>query len=253
MSIKVSDMVKTYDGSGDVSVWLAKVKLVISTQKLGDIATIVPLFLDGPAFAVYDQMEQADKKDGDKIQRCLLEAFSLNAFQAYDNFRRRSWMDNEPVDVFLSELRKLARLAGVESDDLLRCAFVVGLPSDVSSNLRASVNIKSTSLCVLVEQARVLMSERIGEFSCVAAQQINGSQRKKWQHNEIASSSHRREVSRDMKCFKCNENGHISRNCPKNKDITCFSCGKKGHYARHCVQGNDNGESHAPTTSPMHH
>ena len=148
-------------------------------------------------------------------------------------------MDGEPVDVYLSDLRRLARLAEIEDDGLLRCAFVVGLPTDVSSNLRASVKIKTTPLSVLVEQARTLMSERLAATACVAMQ------RREQRHG---ASNDNRYV--DISCFKCQERGHIARHCPKNKVFTCFKCGGKGHVSRNCIQGNDKGQLHAPATSP---
>ena len=129
-------------------------------KKIADLASIFPLYLDGPAFAVFDQMEEEKKKDTQEIERVLLDAFGMNAFQAYDNFRQRTLMSGEPVDVYLSELRRLARLAKVENDDLLRCAFVVGLPEDVWVQLRASVQIFKSSLSTIVVRARVLVAEK---------------------------------------------------------------------------------------------
>jgi hypothetical protein len=38
-------------------------------------------------------------------------------------------------------------------------------------------------------------------------------------------------------CHNCNEEGHISRNCPQNKESrkdTCYVCGSTGHFARNC-------------------
>ena len=57
-------------------------------------------------------------------------------------FFKRVWRD-EPVDVYMTELRKLARLAGNTSDKLLLRAFEVGLPSVVSHELRATTNIEN--------------------------------------------------------------------------------------------------------------
>ena len=76
------------------------------------------------------------------------------------------WRD-EPVDVYMTELRKLARLAGVTSDKLLLRAFVVGLPSVVSRKLRATANIKDITLAAVVECARALLLELV-ENPCAA-------------------------------------------------------------------------------------
>ncbi|KAJ8914430.1 hypothetical protein NQ315_017526 [Exocentrus adspersus] len=48
-----------------------------------------------------------------------------------------------------------------------------------------------------------------------------------------------------VKCFKCNQEGHIANRCTnkvddKSKNITCFKCNGKGHYARDCSKVSNN-------------
>ena len=41
----------------------------------------------------------------------------------------------------------------------------------------------------------------------------------------------------ERRCYVCNENGHIARNCPLNvtrTSVTCFSCGQEGHISPNC-------------------
>lgn len=47
-------------------------------------------------------------------------------------------------------------------------------------------------------------------------------------------------------CYVCNEEGHISRECPQNENAggagfgsgpACYQCGKPGHIARNCRSG----------------
>ena len=52
MSLKVTDVLNRYRGEGDVSVWLKQAQLAKSLLKLKELAEVIPLFLDGPAFAV---------------------------------------------------------------------------------------------------------------------------------------------------------------------------------------------------------
>ena len=47
---------------------------------------LIPLYLEGPAFAVYEQLDEEIKENADEIERVLLEAFSLNMFTHTINF-----------------------------------------------------------------------------------------------------------------------------------------------------------------------
>lgn len=153
--------IRSFNGSAEVASWLKKVKLIAKVKKITKLAAFVPLFLEEPAFAVYDKPSDASKDDGEEIEKSLLAAFEHNKFAAYDLFRQRSWMAGEAVDVFLAEFLRLARLAEVESEELICRAFVCGLPSDDSSTLRAGARIFKEDLPAVVKKARVLMDKRI--------------------------------------------------------------------------------------------
>ena len=237
-----SDLVRPFDGSAEVSSWLKKVKLVAKLKKINKLAAFIPLFLEGPAFAVYDQLPDASKDDDEEIERALLAAFGHNKFAAYDMFRQRSWMAGEAVDVFLSDLRRLARLAEVESEELICRAFVCGLPSDVSSNLRAGARISKEDLPTIVERARVLMDERI-QGAMVALRRGKVPQQGD------------RDTRKKIECYTCGGN-HFARFCKykKRTPVTCWRCDAEGHIARNCPrpygQGNGLGELPAPVASP---
>ena len=68
----------------------------------------------------------------------------------------------------MADLRRLASLAGIESDDLIKCAFVVGLPPDVSSQLRTFAQIQKLPLSDIANQARILLAEGVYGRAMVA-------------------------------------------------------------------------------------
>ena len=71
----------------------------------------------------------------------------------------------------------------------------------------------SLELVEIVEKARMLMRTGVNF------------------HTEHAA----RATSRVIICHACNNEGHISRNCPS-KDLSkpCFKCGQTGYFARMC-------------------
>ena len=160
-NIKLTDVVRPFDGTSCVIEWLEKFELITKLKKTEDLHIVLPMFLEGNALAVYTELSENQKKDVKDIKGALRNAFSVNPFQAYEQFTKRVWRD-EPVDVYMTELRKLARIAGVGSDELLLRAFVTGLPDVVSRELRAMSEIETLALPNVVDRARALMSDPSG-------------------------------------------------------------------------------------------
>ena len=206
-----SEYLRPFDGSNDVATWIKKAELVARIKKEEDEAAFIALHLEGMAFKVFEQMKEEDQQDAKAIKQRLRNAFGQNKFAAYDTFRQRSWCPGEAVDAYMSDLRRLAGLAGIESEELIRCAFICGLPGDVSSQLRASARISEDSLSTIIETSRVLMDTRVhGAF--------------------VAARRNDRLLRQNLKCFECGGDHHV-RFC-KHKPIICWRCEKKGHIAR---------------------
>ena len=70
-----SDMVKPFNGKGDIDAWITKVELVF-----------IPLYLEGGALAIYMEMNNADKLVASEIEAKPREAYSDSLFVAYGKF-----------------------------------------------------------------------------------------------------------------------------------------------------------------------
>ena len=158
MSLKVTDVLNRFNGDGDVSIWLKQAHLAKSLLKLKDLAVVIPLFLDGPAFAVYDQLKEEEKRDADKIELALRTAFACDKFLAYDEFRNRQWKNGESVDVYLTDLKRLAHLANIdgENEEIIKLSFVMELPNKVSAQLRATPKNDTLDLTAILQISRAL-------------------------------------------------------------------------------------------------
>jgi hypothetical protein len=224
------EVLKAFDGAGDVATWLKKVKLVAKLKSVVDIATLLPLYLEGPAFAVFDQLSDEDKGKTEVIESTLLSAFALNQFAAYDVLRARCLTQGESVDVYLADIKRLAGLAKIDGEGFIRCAFVTGLPRDVSIQLRAAAQIGTISLAAILEQARVLVGERTYGAMAAVGKRVTSEQ-------QIGNK----------RCFHC-DGEHLSRFCNRRTQPTCWKCGKLGHISRNC-SGNGQERLLAPTPS----
>ena len=133
-------LILEYDGSGTQSVveWIEKLELICKLRNVNDVASIIPLRLSGDVFAVYLQLDEADRKKTEKIKKALLAAFAVDPYVAYEQFIGRKLQVGESPDVFLAELRRLASLFGGMPEKGLACAFVAGLLESVQQLLRVS-------------------------------------------------------------------------------------------------------------------
>ncbi|XP_054285261.1 uncharacterized protein LOC129001833 [Macrosteles quadrilineatus] len=166
--VKFSDLIKQYDGSGDFSEWLKKLELVCKLQKVKDLQTVLPLFLAGGAFSVYDGLAENVKSNYEALTNALLQAFSANCFQAYAEFTARRLLPGESLDVYASDLKRLAKLVDpFVSDEWIKSAVVHGLPEDTQTQLKAACSLQSMELSDVMTRARNLLGSE-SNFGAVA-------------------------------------------------------------------------------------
>lgn len=236
----MQDILRCYDGTGDVVAWLEKIKLVAELRKTKDLSLVIPLFLEGQAFSIYQHMSDDDKKSFEKIENVLKDAFSLNPIAAYDALRRREWEEGESVDGYLTDLRRLTQLARIEDEQLLKCAFISGMPADISSQLRSSAQILKSDLPDVLQQARILTANRISVNGCAAYKAGFHNNHQQTRKESRAAVHHRK-----IECRKCRGN-HFIRECP---EIECYRCHGRGHMADRCLNGK--GKTFAPPVFPV--
>ena len=128
-----SDVIQRFSGEGDVVAWLKKIRLVARLQNVEDMASLLPLFLEGDTLALYMEIEEASQMDMEQIETRLKEAFTDNAFAAYRRLAMVRWA-GERVEVFANKIRQLIGLAGFEGaemENLTKVAFFTGFPNTI--------------------------------------------------------------------------------------------------------------------------
>lgn len=250
MAVKLSDLIKSYEDSntsGEFTMWISKLELVAKLQEVNDLKSFVPLFLNGPAFSLYQQLSDDIKGDYKKLKKELVTAFSINCYSAYSQLRERVLQEGETVDVYLADIRRLVESMGqTEPEPLLKCAFVAGLPTEVASQLKATAAVEEMGLNEIVTRARsVLSTTASSAYVCSAV---------------TKSMSGLSYGTSNVKCYTCLGMGHLSKECSTGrklrdttKQIRCYHCNLVGHVIRQCptrLQGNASGGASASDVRP---
>ena len=237
------------DPTTSVTEWIEKVELVCRLRGVTELEEVIPLRLTGGAFAVYQQIPDADKEDVVKIKEALCAAFAHDSFVAYEKFVSRELLPFETVDVFLAELRRLSALFGGISERGLTCAFISGLPESVRQGLRTGCRVEAMRLDDLLVRARAVLADK-NAFSAEV-------------HTSAASTTATRPTVAEAnvrlqgrRCFNCNGANHLAKDCLLRRTVTetrtgvkCFGCGGP-HFRRQCPE-NAVGERSAPAFSPI--
>lgn len=192
----------------------------------------------GDAEAVVDRLSNEDQLNIDKVCGALVRAFGADSYSSYDKLVLRNLAEGESVDVFLADIEKLAFGCGISGELPLKCAFVRGLPESVRHVLRANSKLDDLSLEQILDRARVILTDNhrsthTGSVMC-------------------AVSSSPSPLHHQLRCFNCDEIGHLARQCVKVKQpIMFYNCGERGHIAAKCHKAeNEHGEgTSAPVSS----
>ena len=187
MAAKISsDMVKPFNGEGDVLAWLEKVQLVAELSGVTELAKFIPLFLEGSALSVYLELTKDEKLVPGTIIARLKEVYSDSVFVAFRKVMSMRWM-GEPIDAFVTEIRRLAGLAGFvgEIENVVRLTFINSFPDSISIELQQIDGIATMDMSKIITKARVLTTSGGGvaagavrQDSMVASRGLHGGRGK---------------------------------------------------------------------------
>ena len=159
-SLSSKHTIKPFNGEGDVYAWLTKIELVAMLTGVKDVHCLIPLYLEDGALAVYLEMTKEEKGDLTLLKAGLTRAFSDSQFVSYCKLRAVRWA-GESVDVYVNSVRKLVKECGLKGDgleQLVKLAFVTGLPDGVAVELQQVVDVENIAVSDLL--ARDLVRRR---------------------------------------------------------------------------------------------
>ena len=113
--------------------WFEKVKRICKLFRIKEPLIVILLRLMKGAYAIYQQL--VDDADLEKVKHALYIALWTDSFIVWKQFVRQWLEPGETVDVYPTDLRRLAVPFSGATDSILECAFLAGLPDDISQLL----------------------------------------------------------------------------------------------------------------------
>ena len=201
--VRVNEVVSKFSGEGDVAQWIRQVRIAKRVMRLeeSDLADLASLALTDRAFAVYEEMGEADKTDFEKIAEALLTAFAEDPISAHVAFIDRKYVAGEGVDSYLNELKRLGRIAKA-SETTVKFRFITGLPTDVAERLRATPKIHDLQQTRVLEMARAMVRMKEASAVAVASEEVD---------KEVVAVA---KTKAKRGCFECGRD-HFVRGCPE--------------------------------------
>lgn len=188
------------------------------------MALKLPTLLKGEALAVWMELTEEEQKDYEAAKKQMVAKMAPMSFVSLEDFHWRKLQPGESVSVYVHNLKQpldqaMPKLDKNAHSDLVLHQFTAGLPTHISTQLRATGDTKKPN--DTVEQARLLIS--VSPQAPLAAVESDPTE---VQHlrdpiteltEQVATLTTKRPASQwknSIRCFNYNGIGHVQRNCP---------------------------------------
>ena len=206
------EIIRPFNGEGDMVAWMKKLKLVTKLQKITDLVSFIPFFLEGDTLALYLEMSEEDQQDEEMIEVRLEEAFMEGPFEACEKLKKIKWT-SESVDMYTQNIKRLAGYVGRGLDQTAKLAFVMGFPDSISMTLQQLPGMNKMEITDLVPTAKVLTrtqsldSRKVGAVAH-SEEPTNRCQEPHWLRDHKVSPRTK------IMYYNCKKFGHIARYYP---------------------------------------
>ena len=243
--------------TGDITEWFQRFEICCKANGWNDETKAVklPTLLEGEALAIWLELNEEEQGDYKTAKKLLCKRIMPMEFISLEDFHKRTYRQGESLSVFLHDLKKylsaaMPNLEASARNQLLLHQLLVGLPSSISKQLRATGD--TTNVDRVLERARLLimMEDQPGR-AAVVSEPSNEVVLMKEQLTELTEQVALLTTSREcqqpvVRCFYCNQPGHTQRQCQayrsqfRQQPRHCYNCGKVGHLERDCRQRQGN-------------
>ena len=207
----------------------------------------LPTLLEGEAIAVWFELTSEEQEAYGTAKEKIIDRMAPARFVSLADFHKRTLRPGEPLSVFAHELKRLLEQALLTADaatskQLLLHQFLNGLPSSLSTQLRAGGQVED--LKTAMERAKLLMTlkEKPEETAAVQTAEVTAlkDQISELTEQVAALTAKQNRQPGNVVCYRCHQTGHVQRYCPLARR-RCYVCGQPGHLARECQSGNGSG------------
>ena len=257
------------------NIWVRKFE--VATKATKDLTTkdaklgLLPALLDGHAFQVYEQLQEDDKGDYDKLKTALAGKFSGKEHVSLYRlqFRERTRITGEPPDEYQTELIRLADIAyptldSVVKQDMVMDQFICGLQDSSLQEKILNADKKTLDEVVLLVRKTEAATKAVTKMSAapqqhrseqvahVTADSVNSIIDKKFKELEhrILQKLEEMTVTNETLYARQNQRGDFRRSTnartqsnrgsiPRTQFApgfqgNCYSCGVYGHRSSQC-------------------
>jgi hypothetical protein len=225
------------DAHSDIDSWLEEFEIVMSKDPYEDPHALLRMNLKGRALEVYRQMPSEMRCNLTSIKDKLRSVFSKHGRADYwdEKLKTCKLQPEESLDSYAQRVQSLVfrRYPHVlDATSHTISAFIDGLPDDIQYDVKCRYPSK---LDYAIKRARIesALAKRPSKIKRLNHIQTN----EETELNELT-------VDKKIRCYNCNQLGHVRTNCPQNKEKTlsfkqvklCYRCRSDKHLIRDCKE-----------------
>lgn len=243
MTLKLVDVIKRFKGENgeDIDLWLERYETAVrislptaSTQADVEkqMVQIMPLFLEGPAYRTWKQLDSAGREDLPTVKASLKRVYGDSKIIAWEKLKQSQLLPGENVDVLADQVKNFLSVIvnGKPPEELVSLFLVDALPSRVAEKVRIEHGETMETDKIVSCAKALLLSYEDSRLSAVGVSRQN-----------VVKRSANNWNGSQPRCTGCQRSGHTVESCR----VVCHGCGGRGHIRRLCKKQVSSGNGSA--------